>query len=63
MNMPFHKSEPAPARVVVEVDQLNRLIAEVDNCRIEVARAIALLASGRTTAALETLQAVEGRLG
>ena len=60
MNMPFRN--PAPARVVVEVDHLNRLIAEVDNCRVEVAKAIALLKIGRTTAALETLEAIDRRL-
>lgn len=60
MNMSFRK--PAPARVVVEVDHLNRLIAEVDRTRDDVAAAILLLESGRPGEAVKVLRQAFGRL-
>lgn len=62
MNLPFRKPAPVPVRIVVDRERIVRLIAEVDNCRIEVAKAIALMKIGRTTAALETLEAIGRRL-
>jgi hypothetical protein len=56
--MPFRP----PARVVVERDVIERTIAEIDNCREQVKRAIDLMESGRTGKAKDALAELLVRL-